>query len=169
MNVLVFLLLLAAAGLDAQTPQAVQLPLSGRAGLSGGVIVNQTTTPGVTSSVNTLNTNVQVQGPYAGSTASGAIQGPLTLREAIRRGLLHNLGAIGLNNAIRQSQGQSRVVRSGLMPNVSASLRENVQQTNLAAFGFRLPNAPTVVGPFNYFDLRATLTQTIADFTVVNN
>jgi outer membrane protein TolC len=44
-----------------------------------------------------------------------------------------------------------------------------VQQTNLAAFGFRLPNAPTIVGPFNYFDLRATLTQTIADFTTLNN
>lgn len=28
---------------------------------------------------------------------------------------------------------------------------------------------PSVVGPFNYFDLRATLTQTVADMTAVNN
>jgi outer membrane protein TolC len=93
----------------------------------------------------------------------------LTLRDAIRRGLTYNLGGVGASNAVRQSQGQSRVARSGLLPNVSATVRENVQQTNLAAFGFRLPNAPTVVGPFNYFDLRATLTQTVADFTTLNN
>ncbi|MFL6549102.1 MAG: TolC family protein [Povalibacter sp.] len=169
MNALIVLVFLVAASAAAQTPQAVQLPLSGRAGQNGGVVVNQATTPGVTSSVNTLNTNVQVQGPYTGSAAIGAIVGPLTLRDAIRRGLAHNLGSIGLNNALRQSQGQSRVARSGLLPNLNASLRENLQQINLAVFGFNLPNAPSIVGPFNYFDLRATLTQTIADFTTLNN
>ena len=55
------------------------------------------------------------------------------------------------------------------MPNLNASLRQNVQQTNLAAFGFRIPFGPSIVGPFNYFDLRATLTQTVADFTTLNN
>ena len=169
MNLFLLMTFIAAAGALAQSPQAAQLPLSGRTGQTGGVVVNQTSTPGVSSSVNTLNTSVQVQGPYAGSAASGVMNGPLSLREAIRRGLAHNLGSIGLNNALRQSQGQSRAARSGLLPNISASLRENVQQTNLAAFGFRLPNAPSVVGPFNYFDLRATLTQTVADFTTLNN
>jgi outer membrane protein TolC len=96
-------------------------------------------------------------------------QGPLTLRDAIRRGLAHNLGVIGPNNTLRQTQGQSRVARSGLLPNLSGQLREQVQQTNLAAFGFNIPNAPTVVGPFNYFDLRSTLQQTIADLSTLNN
>jgi outer membrane protein TolC len=152
--------------------QAVQLPLSGRSGQAGGVVVNQTAIPGVTTSVNTLSTNVQVQGPYSGSVTGRAADltgGKLTLKEAIRRGLEYNLGSIGMNQALRQSRGQSRVARSGLLPSISANLRENVQQTNLAAFGFSLPGRPSVVGPFNYFDLRATLNQTVLDFTTLHN
>src|SRR3954470_19479105 len=69
--------------------RAMQLPLSGRSGQSGGVVINQAVVPGVTTSVNTLSTNVQVQGPYTGSIRSGASDlpdGKLTLKEAIRRG-----------------------------------------------------------------------------------
>jgi outer membrane protein TolC len=166
---------LAQGPLTTPTPagsQAIQLPLSGRMGQSGSVSVNQVPTPGVTTSVNTINTSVQVQGPYAGSVPSkaGALpDGKLTLKEAIRRSLESNLGGLGLDHAARQSRGQARVVRSGLLPNLSASLRENVQQTNLAVFGFRIPFGPSIIGPFNYFDLRATLTQNIADLTTWKN
>ena len=152
--------------------QAVQLPLSGRTGQGGGVVVNQATIPGVTTSVNTLSTTVQVQGPYSGSIAArtpALAEGKLSLKEAIRRGLQYNLGNIGMSQAVRQSRGQSLVARSGLLPNVSANLRENLQQVNLAAFGIRVPGARSIVGPFNYFDLRATLNQTVFDFTTLNN
>ncbi|HYI94454.1 MAG TPA: TolC family protein [Bryobacteraceae bacterium] len=152
--------------------QAIQLPLSGRGGQSGGVVVNQAPMPGVTSSVNTINTSIQVQNPYAGSVqslAAGLPDGKLSLQEAIRRSLASNLGGVGTSNAARQARGQARVTRSALMPNLSASLRENIQQINLAAFGFSIPSGPSVVGPFNYFDLRATLTQNIADITAWKN
>ncbi len=56
-----------------------------------------------------------------------------------------------------------------MLPNANGDLREVVQQTNLAALGLRLPSVPTVVGPFNYFDLRASLTQTVVDLTTLNN
>jgi outer membrane protein TolC len=155
---------------------ASQLPLSGRSGLGGSVSATQTPVPGTTTSINTLNTSVQAQGPYAGSTISRApFSGKLSLREAVRRGLEYNLGAVGLNNAVRQARGQERVARSALMPNVNGALRETVQQTNLSALGVRInlpfPGVaiPSVVGPFNYFDLRATLTQTVADMTALNN
>jgi outer membrane protein TolC len=150
----------------------MQLPLSGRTGQNGSVVVNQTAIPGVTTSVNTLSTTVQVQGPYSGSAAAkpaGLPGGKLSLKEAIHRGLEYNLGSSGMVQAVRQSRGQSRIARSGLLPNISANLRESVQQTNLAAFGLRLPGAPKIVGPFNYFDLRATLNQTVLDFTTLNN
>ncbi|MDQ2898476.1 MAG: TolC family protein [Acidobacteriota bacterium] len=158
------------------TTPAVQLPLSGRNGQGGSVSAAQTPVPGTTSSVNTLNTTVQAQGPYAGSTLSRVpFSGKLSLREAVRRGLEYNLGAVGLNNAVRQSMGQQRVARSSLLPNLNGALRETVQQTNLRAMGIRVqlpfPGVafPTIVGPFNYFDLRATLTQTVADMTALNN
>ena len=46
---------------------------------------------------------------------------------------------------------------------------ETEETVNLAALGVRFSapgfSLPTVVGPFNYMDLRARLTQTVADFT----
>jgi len=52
---------------------------------------------------------------------------------------------------------------------VNGYLAETVEELNLAAVGFRfstssfpgLARIPSVVGPFNYFDLRATLSQTM--------
>ena len=137
----------------------------------------QTAVPGVTSSVNTLNTSIQVQGPYAGSVAGAAkpFSGKLSLREAVARGLEYNLGTEGLTQAMRQARGQARVARSVLLPNLNGYLRETVEQENLAALGLRIhvpiPRlyVPTIVGPFNYYDLRATLTQTVADLTALNN
>jgi len=177
-----FLWLGLAALLPAQAPPpqgtpAVQLPLSGRGGQSGSVNTVQTPVPGVTSSVNTLNTSVQVQGPYTGSVSGSAkpFSGKLSLREAVGRALEYNLGTEGLTQAMRQARGQARVARSSLLPNVNGYLRESVQQSNLAALGLRIHipfpgfSIPTIVGPFNYYDLRATLTQTVADLTALNN
>jgi outer membrane protein TolC len=120
---------------------------------------------------------VQVQGPYAGSVSGAAkpFSGKLSLREAVGRALEYNLGTEGLTQAMRQARGQARVARSSLMPNVNSYLRESVQQSDLAALGLRIHipfagfSIPTIVGPFNYFDLRATLTQTVADLTALNN
>jgi outer membrane protein TolC len=165
---------------QAPPPQAtppVELPLSGRGGQGGSVNTVQTPVPGVTSSVNTLNTSVQVEGPYAGSVSGAAkpFSGKLPLREAVGRGLEYNLGTEGLTQAMRQARGQAKVARSALMPNVNGYLRESVQQTNLEALGLRFNihfpgiSIPTIVGPFNYYDLRATLTQTVADLTALNN
>ncbi|MGA2133472.1 MAG: TolC family protein [Bryobacteraceae bacterium] len=171
-----------AALLEAQSPPpqgtpAAQLPLSGRGGQGGSVNTVETPVPGVTSSVNTLNTSVQVQGPYTGSIPGAAkpFSGKLSLHDAVARSLEYNLGTEGLTQAMRQARGQARVARSALLPNLNSYLRESVQQTDLAAFGLRLSlpirgfTIPTVVGPYNYFDLRATLTQTVADLTALNN
>jgi len=144
--------------------------LSGRAGQSGSVSAQQTSVPGTTQSVNTLNSTVSVQGPYGQSAlAASGVAGKLSLREAVHRGLEYNLGSSGLSNAALQAHGQMRIARSSLLPNLNGSLREVVQQSNLAAQGLHLPSVPQVIGPYNYFDLRATLTQTVADLSAWNN
>jgi outer membrane protein TolC len=157
---------------------ATQLPLSGRGGQGGSVTATQSPVPGTTTSVNTLNTSVQTVGPYAGSASSLAkspFSGKLSFREAIQRGLDYNLGTVGITQAIRQSRGQALVARSFLLPNLIATASETEQQTNLAVAGIRIQSPipgfsiPSIVGPFNYFDLRARLTQTIADFTALRN
>ncbi len=157
---------------------ANQLPLSGRTTQTGSVSATQSAVPGTTSSVNTLNTSVEASGPFTGS-ASGAgkapFSGKLSFREAIERGLAYNLGTIGMAEALRQSRGQTRVARSSLLPNLSATLTETEQQINLAIAGihFQSPfpglSIPAIVGPYNYFDLRARLTQTVADLSSWKN
>ena len=161
-----------------QGTQTNPLPLSGRSGQSGSVMAVESPIAGTTTSVATINPTVQVQGPYAGaarSTARLPFSGRLSLREAIQRGLDFNLGAVGLSNAARQAQGQSQVARSALLPNVSGNLTETVEQINLRASGIHfsapIPGFafPTIVGPFNVLDLRASLTQSIFDMTARNN
>ena len=160
-----------------QISQAEQLPLSGRSAQSNGAVkTSDQAAPSTTATVNTLNPNVLVQGNYAGSTPGAAgmpFNGKLRLWEAIRRGLAYNLGQTGATQALRQAEGQSKVARSVLLPNVSGSVTEDVQTTNLQALGLRfsLPgfSIPSVVGPFNYIDFRAHLSQTVFDSTARNN
>src|SRR5581483_11455855 len=64
----------------AQTSRAVQLPISGRTTETGGVSTVQNPTPPGVPSVNTINTEIQVQGPFRGSVPSPPTPGvPLTL------------------------------------------------------------------------------------------
>lgn len=158
--------------------QANQIPLSGRTAQSGSVTASESAVAGTTNSVNTINPTVQAAGPYAGSTLSTAkmpFNGRLSLKDAVARALQYNLGAIGLSTALQQAEGQTRFVRSALLPNLNGTLAETVQQTNLKASGFRISTPfpgvaiPSIVGPYNYFDLRARLTQTVADMTALNN
>jgi outer membrane protein TolC len=99
----------------------------------------------------------------------------LSFIDAIHRGLGFNLGTEGITQAIRQAQGQSKAVRSGLLPNLDATASETVEQVNLRILGIRINSPvpgltiPSIVGPFNYFDLRAHLTQTIGDMTAWQN
>jgi outer membrane protein TolC len=162
----------------AEGAQANQLPLSGRSGQTGSVRAAELPVPGTTTSVNTINPTVQVLGPYGGSTqgpANALRSGMLSFREAIQRGLEYNLGTIDQMQAVRQARGQSIAVRSTLLPNLNGYLSETVQQVNLRAFGVRVNSPipgfsiPTIVGPFNFFDLRATLSQTVIDRTALNN
>src|SRR6202011_117448 len=97
--------------------RATQLPLSGQQ--QGGPSVQQSAVPSASSSVNTVNTHVEVQGSYSGSVLdpnppSGAFK--LTLGEAIRRGLEFNLGKISADAASRQAFAQRISARSSLLP-----------------------------------------------------
>ncbi|HTP33028.1 MAG TPA: TolC family protein [Candidatus Acidoferrales bacterium] len=165
-------------GSSSNGSSALILPASGRNGQGGSVNVAEQPVPGTTSSINTLNSAVQVSGPYTGSTrstAAVAFSGRLSLAEAMQRGLSHNLGAVGLTHTVRQTEAQAAAARSALLPNINGALSETVQQVDLAALGFRISapiagfRIPTVVGPFNYFNLQASLSQTVANLTTVNN
>jgi outer membrane protein TolC len=166
------------APVSSQGSQAATLPLSGRNPQGGSVTATQSPVPGTTTSVNTINPSIQVQGPYTGSSSStvtAPFNGRLSLRDSIERGIAYNLGPIGLNEILLQARGQKKISRSALLPNITGVVTEAVEQTNLRAAGLRItvPVAgftfPTIVGPFSYTDFRARLTQTIFDMTALNN
>jgi len=155
---------------------ATVLPASGRNNQGGSVGATEQPVPGTTTSVNTLNPSVQISGPYSGSarsTTAMPFSGKLSLQEALQRGLAYNLGAVGLEHTVRQNSAQVTVARSALLPNINGSLNETVQQSDLAALGVRVSvpgfHFPTIVGPFNYFTLQASLSQTVANMTSINN
>jgi outer membrane protein TolC len=162
---------------SSQGTQATQLPLSGRSSQpSGSVKTSEAPAPSTTATVNTLNPSVQVQGAYAGSTPGTAkmpFNGKLGLHDAISRGLAYNLGETGATQAMRQAEGASRASRSNLLPNISGTINENVETTDLRSVGFRFSfpgfNIPAVIGPFNYIDFRAHLSQSFFDLAAINN
>lgn len=169
----------ASAQVGAPPPPATQanpLPLSGRSAQGGGVVVTESPVPSTTASVNTLNPAVSVQGAYsgsAGSTAQLPFSGMLSLGEAVERGIRYNLGAVGMAHAVLQARGQALAARSALLPNIRGDVADTEETFNLRSIGFNfsVPGTalPSVVGPFNVMDVRARLSQTIADFTAFNN
>ncbi len=107
------------------------------------------------------------------STTAIPFSGKLAFDEALKRGLVYNLGSVGVAQNVRLNSAQVRTARSALLPNINGSASETVAQTDLAAFGlhFSVPgfHFATVVGPYNYFDLQVTLSQTVANLTAVDN
>jgi outer membrane protein TolC len=152
------------------------LPLSGRNGQGGGVITTEAPVPSTTTSVNALNPTVSVSGAYVGSipsTATNPFSGKLSLEDAIHRGIAYNLGAVGMNQALRQVHSQAKAARSALLPNISGNVTDTEETLNLRSIGFNFnfPGfaLPSVVGPFNVLDVRARFSQSIGDFTAINN
>ena len=134
----------------------------------------------MSSSVNTLNPQVRVQGDYATSALDPAANRSalhLTLTDAVRRGLEFNLGRIGSDAAARQARAQRIAARSALLPQIGASVSENSAKVDLATQGFDASlfggagglSFPKTVGPFHFYDLRGSLQQAVLDMTAVHN
>ena len=87
---------------------------------------------------------------------------PLTLLEAVRRGLGHNLGVLLEEQELKAAEGRRWTQLSGLLPDVQAVVRDSQQKINLAAFGFSgFAGVPPVIGPFPVFDARVAVSQLV--------
>src|SRR3954467_1537118 len=114
-----------------------------------------------------------IQNVFQGGVPTGtATTDPLALNilDAINRALEHNLGLLTAEDAAGRARGARWIALADLLPNVSGRLSETRQKVNLAAFGFPLPaGIPPIVGPFNVFDARIYLSQTVLDFRALNS
>jgi outer membrane protein TolC len=152
---------------QSQSPRAQQVQLSGVPQGNNSASVQQSASPSTTSSVNTINTTVQVQGAYQGSIA-GPVPGDgpiaLTLAEAIQRGLQYNLGELDSSASIKQARAQRLSALSQMLPNIYATISESGAKTDLQTIGLSsgaLGGAPvpTVVGPYHYYSAEANLSE----------
>jgi outer membrane protein TolC len=94
----------------------------------------------------------------------------LTLADAVTRGLRYNLGVIGGDVAERRAAAARLAQLSTLLPSLTGRVVESSQQINLKAFGFsNFPGIAPIVGPFQVFDARASLSQAVLDLTALSN
>src|SRR5208282_2173116 len=110
---------------------------------------------------------------FAGSAPAKPIPGvlPLSLQEAIDRGLKQNLGVLLSNADIRSARGQRWEQLSALLPHVTAAPYVAATELNLAELGFTSlggASVPPSLGPFSYFDARVAVTQTLFDWKSIN-
>ncbi|MGA8270711.1 MAG: TolC family protein, partial [Candidatus Sulfotelmatobacter sp.] len=130
--------------------------------------------PGLAAQNSTFTPSISLPGsqsPFTGSDPESKVTPEviqLDFREAIERGLRNNLGLLLAGDQTIAARGERWKELSNLLPDLEARLQEDVQTESLTALGFKANLFPTplprILGPFNYFDARATLNQSIFNF-----
>jgi outer membrane protein TolC len=111
--------------------------------------------------------------PFWGGVPTGTATAqplPLSLYDALHRALDHNLGVLSAEDAVDRANGARRMALAELLPNVHGLVSETERKTSLEAFGFPLgPEFPRVVGPYDVFEARVFLRQSVLDFRAINS
>ena len=112
--------------------------------------------------------------PFASSVPAKLVPGVLSLsfQDAIDRGLKQNLGLLLSHADVRSARGQRWEQLSALLPHVTgdpyvAESKINIDELGFAGLASDL-HLPPSIGPFSYFDARASLTQTLFDWKSIN-
>ncbi len=114
---------------------------------------------------------------YAAYAQTGAE--PRTLELTLRRAVEIATSAEGntriqlAGEAVGQARSRAAQARAALLPNFDATVSQQSQTRNLAAFGLRIETPipgvaiPRFVGPFSVFDARTTATQSLLDVSAI--
>ena len=109
---------------------------------------------------------------YGGSVADERLVPgilPLSLDDAVARGLRHNLGVILAGTNEIQARSTQLTELQQLLPSVNANIRDAIAQTDLQAQGLRIPGFPSIIGPYGYQDFRATLDLNLINVASIRN
>ncbi len=107
---------------------------------------------------------------YRGSAVSGQASSTplgLSLQDAIDRGIKTNIGLLVRGSDATEARAERLRALSALMPNVTGSASVVIAQNNLTTFGIKVPGFPSVVGPFNYIDARASVSSPLFDWSLI--
>ncbi len=121
----------------------------------------------------TAAAHAQSEASTSGSVPSKLVPGvlPISLREAIDRGLKQNLAVLLSSEDIRTARGQRWEQLSALLPHVAVNPYIDISKISLSELGLtsfggiKLPNS---VGPFSYFDARVNVTQSLFDWKSIS-
>jgi outer membrane protein TolC len=110
---------------------------------------------------------------FAGSVPAKLVPGvvALSLQDAINRGLKQNLGLLLSHADVGVARGERLEQLSALLPQVTASPYADASKISLSELGltsFGGVTLPHSVGPFSYFDARASVTQSLFDWKSIN-
>jgi outer membrane protein TolC len=156
-----------AASLAASQPAAAQGQASPSSSSSSGPVQPQRSAPLAVPPGSFLG------GVPTGEPTDAVVK--LTVLSAISRALEHNLGVLTAEQSLGKAQGARWRMLADLLPNVNGRVGETRQTINLAAFGFSggpgspFGDIPAIVGPFNVFDARVFLSQSILDVGAINS
>ena len=109
---------------------------------------------------------------FHGSLVSGKATAdvlPLSLDDAIQRGLKNNLGLILQSSSEKNASGERLQELQRLLPTMTGAASIEVEQVNLAAYGLKFPGMKPIVGPFQVVDFRAYLTQNLVNLQAFEN
>ena len=111
---------------------------------------------------NTYQGSIVKQAPVPGVLA-------LSLDQAIHMGLQYNLGLVlsGTNSGSARAQQLQQL--QALLPTVTGTAKESVQQINLKAEGLSIPGFPTIIGPFAYSDIRGSVQWSLLNLSSLDN
>ena len=93
--------------------------------------------------------------------------------DAMNRALEHNLGVLVAEQQLGRSDGTRWKALSELLPNINGRISETRQVINLESFGFgtatgsAFAGIPSLVGPFNVFDARIYVSQSVVDLAAI--
>jgi outer membrane protein TolC len=90
---------------------------------------------------------------------------PLTLRDAIARGVEANPQTLSAAEGVNGSLALQRAARGAFLPNLSGAVAQQRRTVNLLAQGLDFPGIPALVGPYNVFDARLRLAETVFDWS----
>lgn len=88
----------------------------------------------------------------------------LGLTQAVDLALKNNLEAVIAQEGVARAKGEKGITLSALLPNISGVAYQADVTANLQALGLpveKLPGFPTFVGPFNVFDARFQMVQSV--------
>ncbi|MGE5359522.1 MAG: TolC family protein, partial [Bacteroidales bacterium] len=113
------------------------------------------------------------QNPFLGGRPIGNATStvlPLSLADALARGLKQNLGLYLGEQGVQSATGARLAALSALLPNVAGRIAPDRQVINLEAYGFPVPPGTSpLIGPFNVIDARVGVSQTVFDWSAIKS